>query len=39
MKILLVLNDAPYGVERTYNALRTAGALAKLVWADKAIVF
>ena len=29
MKILLVLNDAPYGVERTYNALRTAGALAK----------
>jgi len=29
MKILLVVNDAPYGVERTYNALRTAGALAK----------
>ena len=29
MKILLVLNDAPYGIERTYNALRTAGALAK----------
>jgi uncharacterized protein involved in oxidation of intracellular sulfur len=29
MKILLLLNDAPYGVERTYNALRTAGALAK----------
>lgn len=29
MKILLVLNDAPYGVERTYNALRLAGALAK----------
>ena len=29
MKILLLLNDAPYGVERTYNDLRTAGALAK----------
>ena len=29
MKILLVVNDAPYGVERTYNALRTAGVLAK----------
>ena len=29
MKILLLLNDAPYGIERTYNALRTAGALAK----------
>lgn len=29
MKLLLVLNDAPYGVERTYNALRMAGALAK----------
>jgi uncharacterized protein involved in oxidation of intracellular sulfur len=29
VKILLVLNDAPYGVERTYNALRMAGALAK----------
>jgi len=29
VKILLVLNDAPYGVERTYNALRLAGALAK----------
>jgi len=23
MNILLLLNDAPYGVERTYNALRT----------------
>lgn len=27
MKILLVINDAPYGIERTYNALRLAGAL------------
>lgn len=26
--ILLVVNDAPYGNERTYNALRLAGALA-----------
>jgi uncharacterized protein involved in oxidation of intracellular sulfur len=29
MKILLILNDAPYGIERTYNALRIAGMLAK----------
>jgi uncharacterized protein involved in oxidation of intracellular sulfur len=27
MKILLVLNDAPYGTERSYNALRLARAL------------
>jgi uncharacterized protein involved in oxidation of intracellular sulfur len=29
MKFLLILNDAPYGIERTYNGLRVAGALAK----------
>jgi len=29
MKILLILNDPPYGTERSYNALRLAGALAK----------
>lgn len=29
MKILLILNDAPYGTERTYNGLRLALALAK----------
>lgn len=29
MKILFVLNDAPYGGERTYNALRLAGAIGK----------
>lgn len=29
MKTLFVLNDPPYGSERTYNALRLAGALAK----------
>ena len=29
MKILVVLNDQPYGSERPYNALRLAGALVK----------
>lgn len=29
MKFLLILNDAPYGTERTYNALRIAGMLCK----------
>lgn len=29
MKSLFILNGAPYGDERTYNALRLAGALAK----------
>jgi uncharacterized protein involved in oxidation of intracellular sulfur len=29
MKALLVLNDAPYGSERTYNGARLAGALAR----------
>ena len=28
-KTLLVLNDPPYGTERSYNALRLAGALVK----------
>jgi len=28
-KTLFILNDAPYGAERSYNALRLAGALAK----------
>lgn len=27
MKTLFVLNDPPYGTERSYNALRVAGAL------------
>lgn len=26
--VLFILNDAPYGSERTYNALRLAGAMA-----------
>lgn len=29
MNILLILNDPPYGTERTYNGLRLAVALAK----------
>ena len=29
MKILIVINDAPYGTERAYNALRLAGQLKK----------
>jgi uncharacterized protein involved in oxidation of intracellular sulfur len=29
MKTLIILNDPPYGTERSYNALRLAGALAK----------
>lgn len=28
-KFLFILNDAPYGTERSYNGLRVAGALAK----------
>jgi uncharacterized protein involved in oxidation of intracellular sulfur len=28
-RILFVLNDPPYGTERSYNGLRLAGALAK----------
>jgi uncharacterized protein involved in oxidation of intracellular sulfur len=29
VKALLVLNDPPYGTERSYNALRVANSLAK----------
>jgi uncharacterized protein involved in oxidation of intracellular sulfur len=29
MRILLIINDPPYGTERIYNALRLAHALAK----------
>jgi uncharacterized protein involved in oxidation of intracellular sulfur len=29
MNTLFILNDAPYGSERTYNGLRVAGSLAK----------
>ena len=30
MKILMVLNDPPYGSERSYNGLRLAGNLLKM---------
>ena len=36
MKILFILNDAPYGSERTYNGLRLVGWTG---WADKVLVF
>ena len=29
MKTLFILNDAPYGTERSYNGLRLAGAFSK----------
>lgn len=29
MKVLVILNDPPYGTERCYNGLRLAGSLAK----------
>ena len=29
MKILVILNDPPYGTERSWNALRLAGSLAR----------
>ncbi len=29
MKYLFILNDAPYGSERSYNALRLAGSLVR----------
>jgi uncharacterized protein involved in oxidation of intracellular sulfur len=34
MKTLLILNDGAYGSERSYNALRLAGALAKRANSD-----
>ena len=35
MKTLFILNDAPYGSERTYNGLRIAGHLAKQADSEK----
>ena len=29
MKVLILLNDPPYGTERSYNGLRLAGSLAR----------
>ena len=34
MKTLLILNDPPYGTERSYNALRLALALSKVEGAE-----
>ncbi len=34
MKTLLILNDPPYGTERSYNALRLAGSLARTEGAE-----
>ena len=39
MKLLLILNDPPYGTERCYNALRLAHALAKKDAEARIIVF
>lgn len=36
MKTLLILNDPPYGTERTYNGLRLTLAT---IAADKVLVF
>lgn len=38
MKTLFILNDAPYGSERTYNGLRVAGSLSKVA-GDEVRVF
>ena len=35
MKALFILNDAPYGSERTYNGLRLAGAISKQEGSEK----
>jgi uncharacterized protein involved in oxidation of intracellular sulfur len=29
MKVLIIVNDAPYGIERTYDGLRLAASLSK----------
>jgi len=39
MRILLILNDPPYGTERVYNALRLAHALVKKDTTIEATVF
>jgi uncharacterized protein involved in oxidation of intracellular sulfur len=39
VQILLILNDPPYGTERTYNGLRLALALAKSDPATSVTVF
>lgn len=39
MKILILINDPPYGTERCYNALRLANALLKRGPATNVVVF
>ncbi len=39
MSVLLILNDPPYGTERSYNALRLAQALLKHDPAEEVTVF
>jgi uncharacterized protein involved in oxidation of intracellular sulfur len=39
MKILSILNDAPYGTERTYNGLRLANNLLKKSESTEVTVF
>ena len=39
MKILFILNEAPYGSEKTYNALRLAMALQKEQPGTEVLVF
>lgn len=39
MKTLFILNDGPYGTERSYNALRLALALNKRDKSDEVTVF
>jgi uncharacterized protein involved in oxidation of intracellular sulfur len=34
MKTLFILNDAPYGTERSYNGVRLAGSLSKIEGED-----
>lgn len=38
-KTLFVLNDAPYGTERSYNALRMAGSVSKRDASEEVKVF
>ncbi len=39
MKVLFILNDPPYGTERSYNALRLANALLKRDPATEVTIF
>ena len=39
MSTVILVNDAPYGGERTYNALRLANALGKVSSSEACIVF